>query len=275
MTVRVLCYCILGGFALSIASLGTGNFGWWWLAGVALAAAFVPVAVFGPTKTLAQFAALVSVLMIVSVFCTWTEALLFMPLPEMRAHPLQSLLGPAFLYLIVALVLALLARILKLTRLGEGPVERRAISVTVGMVVVCGIAYAIYYLIFGAITYQYFTRQYYPDAAQLVAKLGVWFWPLQVGRGLLMTLAVLPVIYTLRMKRWQAAIVVGLIVWVAGGLTPLIPPNPFMGATQRFIHVIEIFTQNFSLGFTAVWLLRPKSAAYAAASARPPSEVHA
>jgi hypothetical protein len=37
----------------------------------------------------------------------------------------------------------------------------------------------------------------------------------------------------------------------------------FMTPTQRFIHVIEILTQNFSLGVTAAYLLRrtasPKS----------------
>jgi hypothetical protein len=274
MTLRALCYCIFGGLTLTIASLGTGGFAWWWLAGIVLAGAFFPVAVFGPAKTLAQFAVLASVLMVVSVFCTWTEALLFLPLPEMREHPLQSLFGPAFLYVTAAVVLALLARTLKLTRPQGEPVEHRTIPFAVVMVFLCGIAYAIYYLIFGAITYQYFTKQYYPDATQLVANLGVWFWPLQIGRGLLMTLAVLPVIYTLRMKRWHAAIVVGLIVWVAGGLTPLIPPNPFMGAPQRFIHVIEIFTQNFSIGVTAALLLRPKDALHGA-SARPSPAVHA
>jgi hypothetical protein len=31
-----------------------------------------------------------------------------------------------------------------------------------------------------------------------------------------------------------------------------------MGGTQRFIHVIEILTQNFTLGVAAGMLLRPK-----------------
>ena len=76
-----------------------------------------------------------------------------------------------------------------------------------------------------------------------------------------MTLAVLPLTYTLRMRRWQTAIVVGLVIWVAGGLSPLLVPNPFMGATQRIIHIVEIFTQNFSLGVTAALLLRRKDVA--------------
>ena len=90
--------------------------------------------------------------------------------------------------------------------------------------------------------------------------MGAWFFVYQIARGLLMTLAVLPVIYTLRLTRWQAAVTVGLLVWVVGGLAPLLTPNTMMSAAQRFIHVIEIFTQNFSLGVTATLLLRPKAA---------------
>jgi hypothetical protein len=75
-----------------------------------------------------------------------------------------------------------------------------------------------------------------------------------------MTLAILPVIYTLRLPRWQAAITVGLLVWIVGGAGPLLVPNPMMVTAQRYIHIGEIFTQNFSLGITAVLLLRPKSA---------------
>jgi hypothetical protein len=61
------------------------------------------------------------------------------------------------------------------------------------------------------------------------------------------------------MKRWQAAIAVGSIIWICGGAGPLLLPNAFMGTTQRLIHTVEIFTQNFPLGATAVLLLRPKS----------------
>jgi hypothetical protein len=143
----------------------------------------------------------------------------------------------------------------------DGPKgELRSAGKVALLVVVCGIAYVLYYLIFGSITYQFFTKGYYPDAPQIVARLGVWFWLIQVGRGVLMTLAALPLICTLRMSRVQAAIAVGLIMWVAGGAAPLLLPNPLMVPTQRFIHTIEILTQNVSLGITMVLLLRAKQA---------------
>jgi hypothetical protein len=36
-----------------------------------------------------------------------------------------------------------------------------------------------------------------------------------------------------------------------------------MGSAQRFIHTIEILTQNFPLGFAATLLMRPKPSAAA------------
>jgi hypothetical protein len=90
-----------------------------------------------------------------------------------------------------------------------------------------------------------------------VAQLGLWFWLIQIARGILMTAAVLPAIRTLRLTRGQAALVIGVLLWVAGGGSQLLAPNPVMDATQRFIHIVEIMTQNVSLGVTAVFLLRP------------------
>jgi len=253
---KVLSYCLLGGLPLTIAALDTGGFGWWWLSGLVLAAGFVPVAIFGPRRPIVQFTMVLSALWMVTVLCTWSEAVVFMP--GFSQHPVRDLVGSAISYLVIAAVLAGLAWALKLTR-PQGPkVERRSVWLAPLMVLLGGFAYAFYYLVFGGITYQYFTKSYYPQATQLVAQLGPWFWPLEIGRGVLMTLGVLPVIYTLRMPRWQSAIAVGALVWIAGGLSPLLLPAVSMGTTQRIIHIVEIFTQNASLGITAVLLLRPK-----------------
>jgi len=256
MESRVALYCLLGGLPVTIASLGAGHFAWWWLSGILFAAAFVPVAFFGPRTALGQFAVIVPVLLIVTVLCTWSEGLIFVP--AFSQHAVRDLFGSVVTYMILAAVLAALARALKLSHSVEIPVPHRSLIGATIMVLLSGFAYVLYYLIFGAITYQFFTKGYYPEAEQAVGRLGLWFWVIQLARGVLMTLAVVPVIRTLRMKRWHSAVVVGLIIWIAGGLAPLVVPNPIMGATQRFIHIVEIFTQNFSLGFTAVLLLRPR-----------------
>jgi hypothetical protein len=257
MKPRVLLYCLLGGLPMSIAAMGVGHFGWWWVSGITLAAAFVPVALFGPRRPLSQLGVILPALLITTVFCTWTEAMLFMP--SFSQHAVRDLAGSAVMYTFVAVVLAALVWVFKLGREDAPRVEHRSVFVAPLMVLLGGVAYMVYYGIFGAITYQFFTKGYYPEAAQQAQALGLWFWGIQITRGALMTLAVLPVIYTLRMPRWKAAIVVGALIWIAGGLAPLLVPNTFMGTTQRIIHIVEIFTQNFSLGATAVLLLRPKA----------------
>ncbi len=262
MKSRVFLYCLLGGLPLMIAALGAGHFVWWWLSGILFAASFVPVALFGPRKTSAQFGVILPVLLIITMLCTWSEALIFVP--GYGQHAGRDLLGSVVIYLIVAAVLALLAASLKMPKPGElCPPHRSSISAAF-LILLSGLAYLLYYFIFGAITYQFFTKGYFPEAAQTVARLGLWFWGIQFARGVLMTLAVVPIIYTLRMKRWHAAVAVGSIIWITGGAGPLLVPNDLMGTTQRFIHIVEIFTQNFSLGVTAVLLLRPKSAPVAA-----------
>ena len=258
MKARIALYCVLGGLPLLFGALGMGGFQWWWLSGIVLAAAFVPVALFGPREVLGHFGTIGFALLMITVLCTWSEALIFMPVADLQQHPFRALLGSAGLYLLVAALLTTLARSLKLIRESTASVQHRGPAVAALMVLLSGLAYAFYYLVFGAITYQFFTKGYYPEATKIVEKLGLWFWAIQIGRGVMMTLAVVPIIYTLRMRRWQTAIAVGTVIWVAGGLAPLLPPNPYMGATQRFIHIVEIFTQNFSLGVTAALLLRRK-----------------
>jgi hypothetical protein len=256
MKPRVVLYCLLGGLPLTIAALGAGHFAWWWLSGILFAGSFVPVALFGPRTGLGQFAVIAPVLLIVTVLCLWSEALIF--LPQNGQNAVRDLLNSIVMYLILAGVLALLARLLKLSKLTDLPLTHRSLTGAAAAIFLSGFAYVLYYLVFGAITYQFFTKGYYPEAEQAVARLGLWFWGIQLARGLLMTMAVVPVMLVLRMKRWHAAIVVGLLLWITGGLGLLVVPNAIMGVAQRFIHTVEIFTQNFSFGVTAVLLFRPR-----------------
>ncbi len=268
---RVGLYCLLGGLPLTIAGLGAGHVGWWWLSGSILAAAFVPVACYGPRGAWKQFGVIAPAVFVITVFCIWTEILVFVP--QLRQNANGILIGNTVVYLVFAATLAVLTGILRLTRASDRVVLRRPPVATAAIIVACGFAYAFYYLVFGAITYQYFTHDFFPDAPQQVARLGGWFWPIQIGRGMLMTAAVLPLVYTLRMPRWQSALVVGVLMWVAGGLAPLLPPNPLMGQAQRIIHSIEILTQNLSLGVTLVLLARRRLGSPTVAPALSPRSI--
>jgi hypothetical protein len=258
MKVRIALYCLLGAIPLLAGALGTGGLGWWWLSGIFLAASLVPVAGFGPRGVLRQLGIITPILMVITVVCTCSEAFLFLPTPEMQQHPFRLVLGAAVIYLMAAVSLAIAASVLKLSSVTPENRTFRSLPGTLAMLLLSGVAYAVYYYVFGGITFQLFTKGYYPDAIKVVEKLGLWFWGIQIARGMLMAIAVLPLIRTLRLPRWETAIAAGIVVWVAGGLAPLLLPNPQMSMAQRMIHVVEIFTQNFPLGVTAALLLRRK-----------------
>ena len=78
MKLRVLLYCLLGGLPLTVAALGAGHFVWWWLSGLVLAASFAPIALHGPRGFLGQLGVIAPVLFVVTVLCTWSEALIFL-----------------------------------------------------------------------------------------------------------------------------------------------------------------------------------------------------
>jgi amino acid transporter len=150
----VALYCLLAGLPLTISALSTGGF-WWWLWGIVLAASFAPVALFGPRRSLSQFGVVVPVLLIVTVLFTWSEALTFVP--EILQHLFRNLAGGFVIYVIVAMVLAALAAILKLPRGGGASLVRRWTRKQLPMVGDCGVAYLLNYYVFGGITFHLYT----------------------------------------------------------------------------------------------------------------------
>lgn len=259
--IRVVLFCLLAGLPSAVGALGGGPLAPWWISGIVLAASFVPIALFGPRRFLALFGVIASVLLVVTVFCTWTEGLVFMESPQMRERLAQGLMGIASVYTVTAVVLAVLAWALRLHR-AEGPIVLAQSPPRIALAMVAsGIIYAAFYLVTGYVTFRFFTHGYYPHAEEMVARIGVWFWPMQIGRGALMATAALPAILTLRMSRAQTAVVIGLLLWVAGGVAPLLLPNPAMVAVQRYIHIVEILGQNLPLGVAVALLVRKRAPA--------------
>jgi len=266
MNLRMVLFCVLSGLVFLLPGAGAGNAGWWYLSGVLIAASLLPVVMYGPKTMAGQFSVISVAIIVVGLVCILSEGMLFYP--EQRAQMAKSMGTGIVMYLAATAVMVILARMLKLGRESAVEVEPRAATTVAPMVLLSAIAYVGYYMVFGAITFQLFTKKYYPHAAEQFAALGNWFWVYQLGRGLLMVLAVLPIIYTLRLTRRKAALLVGILVWVVGGLAPLVVPNTTMVTAQRYEHIVEIFTQNFSLGVTAVCLLRRKTAAAVTAPMR-------
>jgi hypothetical protein len=118
------------------------------------------------------------------------------------------------------------------------------------------IVYVFTYFVFGAIAFQY-TRPYYTDPAYgLNLKLpeNALVFKIELIRSLIYILTVLPLIAGLRLGKFSMAILIGLVLWVGGGLAPLVGYYHWPVAL-RFYHTLEILSQNFTTGFILVYLL--------------------
>jgi hypothetical protein len=213
---KIALFCLLGGLCFTVSAMGAGHFGWWYLSGVLTAAALVPVVRFGPRSVVVQGGAIFSMLVLIGLVCTLSEGVVFFP--EKKAQMMAGFVGGTVLYLVAAVVLVVLAKLIKLHHEETQAIPHRPVGAAIPMVLLAAISYLVYYEVFGAITYQFFTKGFYPHAAEQVAAMGAWFFAYQIARGLVMTLGILPVIYTLRLPRLHAALVVGMLVWVIGGL---------------------------------------------------------
>src|SRR3569833_1135848 len=215
MNWRIPLFCLLGGLCFSVTGLGSGHVWWAFLAGILLTASLVPLVRFTRLRLIPRIAILTLVLIIIGIVCTVSEAIVFYP--ETKPAMLKALIGGSVVYLVISCVLAVLAGVLNLHSDAEHTPESRPIGIAFLMVPLGALSYVVYYMIFGALAFQLYTKQFYPHAAEQVGALGQWFWVYQFGRGLLMTLAILPAIYSLRLPRWKAAIAIGIVTWIAGG----------------------------------------------------------
>ena len=268
MLLRALVYCLFAGFVFACARAQTivpnSDLVWRSLQGFVLAAAFRPVARWGPRLRLRLVMVIWTILAVVGGFAMLSDMLIIVKIPLFKV--LITLRDDLLAFTALTIALVFLAAPLRIIDSSAGGVPTRLNFVSlVWRVVVCGLVYLVLFFVFGAIVYFLVTKPYYQEHALLrtaeeaVLSLGLW-WPLiQVARGILMVAASVPLIFFLRTSRRNAAIIVGIILWTVGGLSPLLIPSQHVPALlMRFSHTIEILCQNGGLGIVAVWLLRPK-----------------
>jgi len=268
MLPRTLLYCLVSGLIFAFARIHTivPSLGlvWLWLEGTALATAFFVVVRWGPQNRIKLFVVIWPVFVVVGVLTLHSEAVIFTTLSS--AELLVFLRDDLLAFTALTIALVFLAGPLQILQSSPTSLPARPGYVSLGLrVVVCGLAYLIFYFVFGGIVYELLTKPYFEEnpllrtGEEAVLSLGAWFPLIQVVRGVLMVAASLPLIFLLRMSRRNAAITLGIIFWVVGGLAPLLIPGEHMPSMQRFYHIIEILCQNGCLGLVAVWLLRPKA----------------
>ena len=116
-------------------------------------------------------------------------------------------------------------------------------------------SYLVFYFIFGAINYALVTKPYYEThVSGLVVPSPQIVLIAEMVRAPLIVLAIVPLILTLKMKKRWLAVLCGMILFVIGGIIPLLL-NTALPDFLRFASVIEIFFQNFLTGVVAVALL--------------------
>jgi len=128
-------------------------------------------------------------------------------------------------------------------------------------IILAGLLYLPTYFVFGMLAYP-FVRSYYEDpalgAGVRVPAVEV-IVPLEIIRGLLYVVALIPFISILRQPRWRLALWLGLIIATLNAWEPLIA-NTFWPVTMRVTHGLEITADSLVQGFTIAWLLGLKAA---------------
>ena len=122
--------------------------------------------------------------------------------------------------------------------------------------VVSSLSFIIFYFIFGAVNYALVTKPYYEThiggltvpAPQVVLMA-------ELMRAPLIVLSVLPLLVTIRTTRRRLAVICGIILFVVGGVVPLLQQVNTLPLFLLVASAWEIFFQNFPTGAVVAVLL--------------------
>jgi hypothetical protein len=117
------------------------------------------------------------------------------------------------------------------------------------------ISYVFLYILFGAAVFLPIAGALDPKGLAEASALNLpnWIIPFQAFRGLLWAVIALPIIRMMRGRSWEAGLAVALSFAVVMGANQLLALD--MSAGLRLAHIVEIFGENFVLGWVIVWLL--------------------
>lgn len=133
--------------------------------------------------------------------------------------------------------------------------EKRAWYSWIWRFLLSAFSYLFFYFVFGAINYALVTKPYYEThASGLVVPSTQSVLMAEMVRSPLIILAIVPLILTLKVKKRWLAVLCGMILFVIGGIIPLLL-NTALPDFLRFASAIEIFFQNFLAGVVAAALL--------------------
>ena len=219
--------------------------------GVALAAGMVVVTGWMPVSRGARFGVWFA-LVFLNLAAVAVEGTLFAP----AAAPPSWLAANLVRLLVAAVAVAGLASALLGTKDGiAGPAApNRSLPGWLWRVLAAAAIYVVLYLIIGGLNYTFVTRPYYEThAGSLTVPPAQTIFLYEPVRGLLMALSALPLTLALRLRTSLVAVVTGAMLFVAGGLVPLLPQTS-LPLYLRMASLWEIFGQNFLTGAACAYL---------------------
>lgn len=120
---------------------------------------------------------------------------------------------------------------------------------------VSAFSYLVFYFIFGAMNYALVTKPYYAaHVSGLAVPEPLTVLMAEMVRAPLIVLSIVPLILLWRGKKGMLAVLCGIILFVIGGVIPLLL-NPALPDLLRIASGVEIFFQNFLTGMVAAALL--------------------
>lgn len=126
--------------------------------------------------------------------------------------------------------------------------------------VLSAFSYIFFYYFFGAINYLFVTGPYYEThAGGLVAPAQDIIIKAELIRAPMIVLSVIPFLLTYRATKKRMAFLTGMILFAVGGIAPLLMQAGALPLILLAASAVEIFCQNFSIGWVTARLLgRPE-----------------
>ena len=116
--------------------------------------------------------------------------------------------------------------------------------------------YVAFYFLFGSINAKLFTGDYYraqigglslPDTKVILV--------LEAVRAVILVLSILPLVINLRVSKGNRAAIVGMVLFVIGGLLPMLQQLGSLPTTLVVASTVEMFFQFFLTGICATYIL--------------------
>lgn len=118
------------------------------------------------------------------------------------------------------------------------------------------LSYLVFYFIFGAVNYALVTKPYYDShAGGLAVPAPGTVFAAEIIRGVMIALSVLPFLLTFNRPRRERMLLTGAILFVVGGIVPLLYQVTILPLPLLVASAVEIFFQNMSTGIVAALLL--------------------